>query len=304
MCSTAAPAPRALWRRGGSAPDSAPGASSRPSLRGQVARVRRLSRETPHSSLHPAEILPLFWTHSSRPEERGGGGKSFESPTVTKLRGSTLAPQLSPAPGEASAAASPRRGPAGPLAPPPDTLEGGGRQPLPTENSHFFAARFRTTPGLMPSGELCNQGHRSRAKQTRLCVCSGGPGGAHRAGRGSGRASESGLFAQRNWPEAAGREPGAANVPGPALSRGPATSGLPGPRPLPHRDRPRLQEVNLVPSPAGRRHRQLAAGATSGLGGLEVLDSSPGCVPSGGPSVTFLTPPRDPRAAARGCEGK
>lgn len=223
---------------------------------------------------------------------------------MTKLRGSTLAPQLSPAPGEASAAASSRRGPPGPLAPPPDTLEGGGRQPLPTENSHFFAARFRTTPGLMPSGELCNQGHRSRAKQTRLCVCSGGPGGAHRAGRGSGRASESGLFAQRNWPEAAGREPGAANVPGPALSRGPATSGLPRPGPLPHRDRPRLPEVNLLPSPAGRRHRQLAAGATSGLGGLELLDSSPGCVPSGGPSVTFLTPPRDPRAAARGCEGK
>lgn len=43
----------------------------------------------------------------------------------------------------------------------------------------------------MPSGELCNQGHRSRAKQTRLCVCarSGGPGGAHGAGRGSGPAS-------------------------------------------------------------------------------------------------------------------
>lgn len=49
--------------------------------------------------------------------------------------------------------------------------KGGGREPLPTDNSHFFAARFRNTPGPMPSGELCNQGHRSRAKQTRLCVC-------------------------------------------------------------------------------------------------------------------------------------
>lgn len=53
------------------------------------------------------------------------------------------------------------------------------------------------------------------------------------------------------------QESWATQVPGPALSRELAKSGRPGPRPLPHHGRPRLQTVNLVPSPTGRSHRLL-----------------------------------------------
>lgn len=111
-------------------------------------------------------------------------------PTVIKPSNPIFpAPISSPPPREAEASAPQAHSredlwtpPSAPIPPTHPNQVWGGREPLPTDNSHFFAARFRNTLGLMPSGELCNQGHRSLAKQTRLCVCSGGPGGAHGAG--------------------------------------------------------------------------------------------------------------------------
>lgn len=139
---------------------------------------------------------------------------------MTKLRDFTLRPDLSPPSEEAKASPSsrPKTTPArarDPLASAPDPQEGGGRELLPTENSHFFAARFRNTPGLVPSGELCNQGHRSRAKQTRLCVCGGGPGEAHRGREGL-------------WPGLGVGLVGSANAAGGTPARAPRRRG-PGP---------------------------------------------------------------------------
>lgn len=121
---------------------------------------------------------------------------------------------------------------------PPDPQEGGGRELLPTENSHFFAARFRNTPGLMPFSELCNQGHRSRAKQTRLCVCSRGPGEAHRGREGLRPGLGVGLGGSEN--AAGGSGAGAPSHRGPrpiagprAGQLGPSGSAPPPPRPPP-----------------------------------------------------------------------
>lgn len=64
--------------------------------------------------------------------------------------------------------------------------------------------------------------------------------------------------------------------PGPGPSAGPPAGqvGSARARPLPHRGRPRLRAVNLVPSPAGRRHRpppkRPRAGRGWGGGGGEV----------------------------------
>lgn len=189
------------------------------------------------------------------------------------------APISSPPPREAEASAplpknTPKRGCGRPCllrSDPLSQLWRGGREPLPTDNSHFFAARFRNTLGLMPSGELCNQGHRSRAKQTRQCVCSGGPRGAQGAGRGSGPASGPACLLRRT-----------ARVPRPA-----GTAALP----LPHR-RPRLGPVNFVPSPRA---------ATAERPGIPVRceNSRPGGVLARHPSCS----PRDPggrRAAVGG----
>lgn len=155
------------------------------------------------NSYSPGKSYPLFWTHSSRPEQHGGRGE-FQDSLCDQTASPSSHPNrhLAPAKGRGltllAFSSPPQKGPAIALASPPDPQEGKGSEPFPTENSHFLAARFRNTPGLMPSGELCNQGHRSRAKQTRLCVCSGGPGGAHRGREGLRPGLGSGLFAQQN----------------------------------------------------------------------------------------------------------
>lgn len=63
-------------------------------------------------------------------------------------------------------------------------------------------------------------------------------------------------------------------------------------RPLPHSGRPRLRAVNLVPSPAGRRHRPLLERPRAwGMGGgQEVLDSSLSSISAGDPSVHIRNP--------------
>lgn len=220
-----------------------PKSVSSPAYPGQVApvwEVLQKKKKKDASPYSPRKFCPLFQTHSSRPEEeRGGGGKSFGAFSRTKLKDPTLEPPPSPSLGRASAQSpsSPQthtqRGPETPLVSPRDPQEGGGRYPLPTENSHFFAARFRNTPGLMPSGELCNQGHHSRAKQTRLCVCGGGPGEAH-WGR-EGLRSGLGVALVCSAKAAGGRRAKAprAEVPGPANGRGPTRSGQPGLGPSP-----------------------------------------------------------------------
>lgn len=128
-------------------------------------------------SLLPAEILSaILDTFLKARRGMWGEGEFRGLHRDQTLRDLTLGPQPSPRPGKSlslillRSPSPPQRGPATLLAFPPDPQENGGREPLPTENSHFFAARFRNTPGLMPFGELCNQGHRSGTKQTRLCV--------------------------------------------------------------------------------------------------------------------------------------
>lgn len=152
--------------------------------------------------------------------------------TVTKLkRDPTLRPQPFPRPRKGlsliplRSPSPPQRGPATLRASPPDPQEGGGREPLPTGNSHFFAARFRNTPGLMPSRELCNQGHRSRAKQTRLCVQPRPRGST--PGQGGARARP------RVSRVCSAKEPRAAEVPSRAPGGGLARSGRPGLGPSP-----------------------------------------------------------------------
>lgn len=152
--------------------------------------------------------------------------------TVTKLkRDPTLRPQPFPRPRKGlsliplRSPSPPQRGPATLRVSPPDPQEGGGREPLPTGNSHFFAARFRNTPGLMPSRELCNQGHRSRAKQTRLCVQPRPRGST--PGQGGARARP------RVRRVCSAKEPRAAEVPGRAPGGGRARSGRPGLGPSP-----------------------------------------------------------------------
>lgn len=151
------------------------------------------------------------------------------TPTFSLLPPSPIGLDLIPIP----IPSPPQKGPTIPLVSPPDPQEGGGREPLPTENSHFFAARFRNTPGLMPSGELCNQGHRSRAKQTRLCVCSGGPGEAYRGKEGLRPGLGVALVGLK---ETAGGSPARARraqVLGPVQVRRPARLGPPGLGPSP-----------------------------------------------------------------------
>lgn len=158
--------------------------------------------------------------HSSRPEgDCGGGGVSGPPPGANSAR---VPPRAPPRPPGARPQAPPRE-PATPRPPP---------EPLPTENSHFFAARFRNTPGLLPSGELCNQGHGSRAKQTR-CVRRG-----PRRGRGlrpaGGRAVCSARAAGAALPAGAPRRQRAR--PGPSAgSPAPRRQGSapPPPRPPP-----------------------------------------------------------------------
>lgn len=175
-----------------------------------------------------------------------------------------------------------------PLAFPPDPQEGGGRELLPTENSHFFAARFRNTPGLMPFGELCNQGQRSRAKQTRLCVCSRGPGEAHRGREGL----RPGLGVRLGGSEnaAGGSRAGAPSRRGPRPSAGcragplgPPGSAPPPPRPPP----PPGGELG----PKSRRTAVTARGQSDlGLeGGAGKCDSSSGSIPARDPSVPLPT---------------
>lgn len=211
--------------------------------------------------------------------------------TVTKLkRDPTLRPQPFPRPRKGlsliplRSPSPPQRGPATLRASPPDPQEGGGREPLPTGNSHFFAARFRNTPGLMPSRELCNQGHRSRAKQTRLCVQPRPRGST--PGQGGARARP------RVSRVCSAKEPRAAKVPSRAPGGlGPAARA----RPLPHRGRPRLRAVNLVPSPAGRRHRPLPGGPRAwGEGGRKCRTPVPAPFQLGTP--LSLSPTLNPRS--------
>lgn len=86
----------------------------------------------------------------------------------------------------------------------------------------------------MPFGELCNQGHRSRAKQTRLCMCSRGPGEAHRGREGL----RPGLGGSEN--AAGGSRAGATSRRGPRPSAGPRAGqlGPPGSAPPPPRPPP------------------------------------------------------------------
>lgn len=134
---------------------------------------------------------------------------------------------------------------------------------LPTGNSHFFAARFRNTPGLMPSRELCNQGHRSRAKQTRLCVQSRprgstlGQGEAPAGPRGQkGLLSKSGRRRLDPAPPRSQAERPAAG----GLGRVGQGSAPPPPRPPPPPGGELGPKSRRTPSPP-------AARTTSGLGG-------------------------------------
>lgn len=128
---------------------------------------------------------------------------------------------------------TPEGPPASPLAAaPPGPQEGGGREPLPTENSHFFALRFRNTPGLMPSGELCNQGHRSRAKQTRLCVQRRPRGSA--PGQGGAQARPQGRrVCSANAAGGDGERAPRGRGPGPSAGPRAGQVGSSGARPLP-----------------------------------------------------------------------
>lgn len=117
----------------------------------------------------------------------------------------------------------------------------------------------------MPSGELCNQGHRSRAKQTPLCVSSRGPGEAHRGREGlrpglgvrpKGSANAAGGSRARAPRR---RGPGPRAGPRAGLS-GPAGSAPPPPRPPPPPGGELGPKSRRTPSPP-------AARATSDLGG-------------------------------------
>lgn len=88
-------------------------------------------------------------------------------------------------------------------------------------------------------------------------MSSGGPGEAHRGREELRLGLGVGLVCS-----AKAAEGGGVTVPsrrGPRLSVGPQEGqvGSARARPLPHSGRPRLRAVNLVPSPAGRRHRPL-----------------------------------------------
>lgn len=222
--------------------------------------------------------------------------------TVTKLkRDPTLRPQPFPRPRKGlsliplRSPSPPQRGPATLRASPPGPQEGGGREPLPTGNSHFFAARFRNTPGLMPSRELCNQGHRSRAKQTRLCVQPRPRGST--PGQGGARARP------RVSRVCSAKEPRAAKVPSRAPGGGRARSGGQGSAPPPPRPPP-PPGCELGPK-SRRTPSPPAARRTSGLGGggQEVPDSSPGSIPARDPSVPLPNPQPtvlgQPRAVVR-----
>lgn len=213
---------------------------------------------------------------------RGEGARSFGAFTATTLRDPSLGPQPFPAPRRDRGLTLSRRqahprGLPTLLASPPEPQEGGSREPSLTENSHFLAARLRTTPGLIPSDELCNQGHHSRAKQTRLCV--------HQQPRGRARQQGGAPTGPRGRTRVL-RESRRGTLASAPRRQVPAQRRA---QPLPHRGRPRLQAPNLVPSPDGRvTARRLS---DLGFGGpCEVLDSSPGLVPD--PDLSSALSPR------------
>lgn len=161
----------------------------------------------------------------------------------------------------------------------------------PRRTRTFSLRDSETRRGLMPSGELCNQGHRSRAKQTPLCVSSRGPGEAHRGREGlrpglgvrpKGSANAAGGSRARAPRR---RGPGPRAGPRAGLS-GPAGSAPPPPRPPPPPGGELGPKSRRTPSPP-------AARATSDLGGggrWEGLDSSSGSIPARDPSVLLPTP--------------
>lgn len=218
---------------------------------------------------------------------------------MTKLkRDPTLGTHLPPGPGEASISSCygpqvyPKEDPpTSPLASPSGPQVGRGREPLPTENSHFFAARFRNTPGLMPSGELCNQGHRSRAKQTRLCV--------QRRPRGSAPGREGlrpglGVGLVCSATAAEGGRTRAPRRRGPGPSAGPRVGQVRSARarPLPHRGRPPPPGGELGP----KSRRTPSPPAASGLWGGPGKCWTPVTAPFQLGTPPSYSPPVSPRS--------
>lgn len=172
-------------------------------------------------SFKPSPRPPLPGCDQTKPLPPWGAKRSLLPPQAAAL------PRVaSPSP--------PQTGPATlPHAPPPGPRAGGGREPLPTENSHFFAARFRNTPTNYVTRDTAPGLNKRRS----VCAAAA-PGERTGAGRGAGRARGRACLLS-----AAGAR--AARAPGPRA---------PAPRPSP-RGRPRLRAANLVSSPTGRRPR-------------------------------------------------
>lgn len=175
----------------------------------------------------------------------------------------------------------------------------------PRRTRTFSLRDSETRRGLMPSGELCNQGHRSRAKQTPLCVSSRGPGEAHRGREGlrpglgvrpKGSANAAGGSRARAPRR---RGPGPRAGPRAGLS-GPAGSAPPPPRPPPPPGGELGPKSRRTPSPPAARATSDLGGGALGRAGLQFrLHSSSGPLrPPPHPS------PRGPGAAARHRVGK
>lgn len=123
-----------------------------PSLPGQVAPSLGSSQKK-DSLYSPRKFVRLFQTHSSRPdEERGGGRVSGPSPGQTPR--STLGPPHLPPSRKGLGPITlqpPNRHPERARDPPrisPQARRKTGPLAVPTENSHFFAARFQKHAGF------------------------------------------------------------------------------------------------------------------------------------------------------------
>lgn len=201
---------------------------------GQVAPVREVLQKKMTLLLPPHGNSVRSFRHIPQNLKNVGRGHEFQGLHHNRTHETSPPPR---APIFPSARERPQRPPSPPPRRPPRTSTRPSARRGPRSAAHrelaLFAARFRNTPGLMPSGELCNQGHRSRAKQTRLCV-QRRPG--ERTRQGGARAGPQGRAGSLS--DHSGRRPRESprrGGPGPAQGLGRARSAELGP---PHPPRP------------------------------------------------------------------